>query len=243
MKGHMFSFRFSVLHLAGINGESMLWVFFRRIWFNSICIGFSQPPILASRQSVVDRSCYHLALGIQPFQHTWQRILLFHCTWQLPKSQHWTFVLHINWTHSSHLSWTLPGVPQIASFWSMCNILLHFSHYSFALNHIFTAYTLSPPFPNYLSSLQQMEPMPSQVKNHYSQTNQEAHHERTLALKQAAKLQCPSNVSLWCIFLHVLYCPGPLSPISFYKQDNHPNQEIRDNNIKILQSLPYGPTL
>jgi len=38
----------------------------------SICIGFSQPPILASIKSVVHRSCWHSALGIHPFRPTWQ---------------------------------------------------------------------------------------------------------------------------------------------------------------------------
>jgi len=65
--------------------------------------------------------------------------------------------------HSSHLSQNLQGVPQVASSWTMCILLLHFSHNSIALNLIFTAYTLSPTLPNCLSSLQQMEPTPSKV--------------------------------------------------------------------------------
>jgi len=64
-QGQMFSFRFAVLHVAWTKGLSMSWVFiqciwfrciwFRCIWFYSMCIGFSQPPILASIQSVVNR--------------------------------------------------------------------------------------------------------------------------------------------------------------------------------------------
>jgi len=41
-----------------------------------------------------------------------------------------------------------------------------------------------------------MEPTVSQVRNHYSQKNQEAHLERALAcaLQKTAKLHCQSNV-------------------------------------------------
>jgi len=41
-----------------------------------------------------------------------------------------------------------------------------------------------------------MEPMPSQVTNHYSQKNQEAHLERALAFKKAANRHFPPNVGL-----------------------------------------------
>jgi len=96
----------------------------------------------------------------------------------------------------------LQGVPRIASSSTMCNVLLHFSRYSSALNLIFTAYTFSSIFPTFLSSLSQMEPMPCQVRNHYSQKNQEAHLERALAFKKGANLRCPSNVCLpSCIVL------------------------------------------
>jgi len=47
----------------------------------SMCVGFSQPPILPSVQSVVHRSCYHSALGIHLFLCTWQWIRLIWCTW------------------------------------------------------------------------------------------------------------------------------------------------------------------
>ena len=44
----------------------------------SMCVGFSQPPILASVQSVVHRSCSHLAIGIHLFRRTWHYPTLQH---------------------------------------------------------------------------------------------------------------------------------------------------------------------
>jgi len=75
----------------------------------------------------------------------------------------------------------------------MCKFLHHLSRYCIALHFIFPAFTLSPTFSNFRSSLQQMEPMPSQVRNHYSQKNQEAHLERVLTFRKAANLHCPSK--------------------------------------------------
>jgi len=114
----------------------------------------------------------------------------------------------------------------------MCNFLLHLSRYSIALNLLFTAYTLSPTFPNCLSSLQQMEPTPSQVRNHYSQKNQEAHLERALAFKKATNLHFPSNVCLPIICLHASYCRCLISPISLMKQGNGTDQDIGDGEIE-----------
>jgi hypothetical protein len=91
---------------------------------------------------------------------------------------------------------------------TMCNFLLHFSRYSIALNLIFTAFTFSPIFPTFLSSSSQMEPTPSQVRNHYSQKNQEAHLERALAFRKGANLDWPSNVCLpLCIVLRMTTVP------------------------------------
>ena len=176
--------------------ELMSWVFLRCIRCYSMCVDFSQPPILASIKSVVESRCSHLAWGIRLFQPTWQGIHHSWCTWQHPKSHHRTHILHLNINHWSHLSWAPHGAPRIASSSTMCNFLQYFSCYSIALNVIFTTYTLSPTFPNFLSSLQQMEPMPSQVTNHYSQKNQEAHLERALAFKKAANRHFPPNVGL-----------------------------------------------
>ena len=112
----------------------------------------------------------------------------------------------------------------------MCNFLLYVSHYSIALNLIFTAYTLSPTFPNCRSSLEQMEPTPSQVRNHYSQKNQEAHLVRALAFKTAAKHHFPSNVRLPFICLLASYCGWLISPVSWLKQDDDDtNQDIGDD--------------
>ena len=48
----------------------------------------------------------------------------------------------------------------------------------------------------YISQLPQMEPIASQVRNHYSQKNQEAHLVRALAFKMTANVDWRSNVSI-----------------------------------------------
>jgi len=113
----------------------------------------------------------------------------------------------------------------------MCKFLHHLSCHYIALNRIFSAFTLSPTFSNVRSSLQQMEPTPSQVRHHYSQKNQEAHLERALAIKKSANLHCPSNVCLPIICLHVSYCGWLISPISLMNQDDETNQKIGDDDI------------
>jgi len=57
MEWHRIWFRFSVLDSASTKGCQMSRVFFWRIRFCSMRGGSSQPPILPSIQSVVDRSC------------------------------------------------------------------------------------------------------------------------------------------------------------------------------------------
>jgi len=106
----------------------------------------------------------------------------------------------------------------------MCTFLHHSSRYSIALNSIFTGYTLSPTFPNSLSSLQQMESMPSLVKNHYSQKNREAHLERALAFMTEANLDCPQNVCHPIICLRALYYGWLISLIWLMNQDEHQQQ-------------------
>ena len=60
-----------------------------------------------------------------------------------------------------------------------------------------------------------MEPMPSQVRNHHSQNNQEAHLERALAFQKAAIHHGPSNVWLPIICLASSYCRWQMSPFLF----------------------------
>jgi hypothetical protein len=143
-------------------------------------------------------------------------------------------------THWGHLFWSLQGVPCITSSSTMLHFLHHFSHYSIALNLIFTAFTYSPTFPHIQSSLPQMEPMPSQVRNHYSQKNQEALLERALTFNNAANLRCPSYVCLWKICHCALCCWWLLSPISLLKPDDNPNQEISYDKGK--SEYPGEPT-
>jgi len=107
--------------------------------------------------------------------------------------------------HWSHMSWTIQDMHQIASSSTMCNFLLHCSSYSIALNLIFTAYTFSPIFPNFLSSLAQIEPTPSRVRSHFSQKNQDAHPERARVFRNTANRGSPSNVCLPTVFHSVLY--------------------------------------
>jgi len=129
----------------------------------------------------------------------------------------------------SQLSRSLQCAHRITSSSTMFNFLLHFSRSSIAHNLIFAAYTFFPIFPNFVSSLPQMEPTPRQVRNHYAQKNQEAHLERALAFKKAANLHCPSNVSLPIIFLCTV-CYGWLkSPISSIKQDDYTDLQLSED--------------
>jgi len=74
-----------------------------------------------------------------------------------------------------------------------------------------------------------MEPTPSQVRNHYSQRNQEVHLERALTFKKAANLDCPSNVCLPNINLRASYYGWLISLISSINQDEDSDQEISDD--------------
>jgi len=154
----------------------------------------------------MDRSCYHSALVSHLFWHTWQGIHLFLFSWQPRWSQHRTCFLDINTNHWSLPSCSLHHAPRVASFLTMCNFLHRYFCQSIALNLILTTYTLSPTFPNFLSSLQRMEPMPSLVRNHIAKQNQEGHLGRALAFEKAANLHCLSNVWLPIICLHALNC-------------------------------------
>jgi len=142
--------------------------------------------------------------------------------------------------HWSHIFWNLQGMPPIESSSTMCYFLLYSSCYSIALNLVFTAYTLSPTFPNCLSSLQQMEPTPSQVRNHYSQKNQEAHLARALAFKKAASHHFPSNVCFPMICLRASYYGWLISPISFMEQDDDTDQDIGDGESKAKREASCG---
>jgi len=122
----------------------------------------------------------------------------------------------------------------------MCNLLPHFSHYSIALNLIFTTHMFSPTFPNFLCSLPQIESIPSQVRHHYLQKNQEAHLERALKFKKAASPHCPSNICLPMLCLHVLYCRWLMSPISWLRQDDNTNLEIHNNEGKGTGESPLS---
>jgi len=166
---------------------------------------------------------------------------LFQSTWQHPISQQWTDVLDINMNHWSHFFWTIQGAPRIAFSSTMCNFLLLFSRYSIALNLIFTAYTFSPIFPNFLSLLSQMEPTPSQVRNHYSQKNQEAHLEKALAFNKEAKFRSPSTVCLPLRIVHCVtddYCPR----FHYWSRMTIPIRSSVMVRLTTLQSPPYPPT-
>ena len=92
-------------------------------------------------------------------------------------------------------------MPWIAISTTIYNFFHYNSHYSIALNLIFTAPTLSPTFPNLQSSLLHIKPMPSRVRNHYSLKDQEAHLQRALAFKKAANHYCSSDVCLPIAYL------------------------------------------
>jgi len=112
----------------------------------------------------------------------------------------------------------------------MCYFLRHSSRYCIALNHISPAFTHSPTFSNFRSSLQQMEPTPSQVRNHYSQKNEQACLERAVVFKKATNLHCPSNVCLPIICLRASYCGRLIYPISLMYQDDETDQAIGNDD-------------
>jgi hypothetical protein len=109
----------------------------------------------------------------------------------------------------------------------MYNFLLHFSRYTTALNLTFTAYTLlSSTFRNCLSSLQQMEPAPSQVRNHYLQKNKEAHMERALTFRNAPNHHSPCNGCLPFVCVHAEYRGQLILQISLVQEAGDIDQEI-----------------
>jgi len=71
--------------------------------------------------------------------------------------------------------------------------------------------------------------MPSQMRNHYSQRNQEAHLQTALAFKKAANVHCPTNVCLPIVCLYELYCGRQTSQISLNSQDDDTGLEIGDD--------------
>lgn len=71
-----------------------------------------------------------------------------------------------------------------------------------------------------------MEPLLSQVRDYYSQKNQEVYHERELAIKKTGNHQYPYNVYLSTLCFWVSYYRWIISPISVLKQDNDTYQEI-----------------
>jgi len=111
----------------------------------------------------------------------------------------------------------------------MCDFLLHIPRYSIALNPVFTAYTFSPTFPNFLSSLPQMEPTPCQVSNHFPPKNQEAHLERALVFKKAANVHCRSSVCLPIICDHAMCWGWLMSLVSVLEQHDNTEQKIRND--------------
>jgi len=92
-------------------------------------------------------------------------------------AEHYFFQARVE-LHPARLGVTsLPCFPVI-----LLNFVLYLPLYTFVY------------IPNFTSS--NMEPTASQVRNHYSQKNQEAHLERALAraLQKTANLHCQSNV-------------------------------------------------
>jgi len=161
----------------------------------SICVGFSQPPMIASVQSVVHGNCKHSVLGIHVFQHTSQYSKL---QYRL-RSLIYELTIEVISLEPSQ------GAPQIASSLTVCNFLHHVSCYCIAISLIFPAFTLSLTFSNSRSLLQLMELTYNPVCNYYSQMNQEAHLQRSCGSKEEVNLHCPSIVCLQIICLWALY--------------------------------------
>jgi hypothetical protein len=116
------------------------------------------------------------------------------------------------------------------------DILLHFCGCSIALNLRFTTYTFSPIFPDLLSPLPQIEPIPRQVKNHYLQKNQEVYLQRALAFKPGANFHCPSNVCfpLW-IVLPMTYVLDIILQVGWkYQSGNQWWQKWRPHKVQLV---------
>jgi len=71
--------------------------------------------------------------------------------------------------------------------------------------------------------------MPSQVRNHYTWKNEEAHLARALAFMTATHLHCPSNVFDQIICLCALYYGCLMSPVWLMQQDDDTILEIGDD--------------
>jgi len=71
--------------------------------------------------------------------------------------------------------------------------------------------------------------MPSQVRNHYSEKNQKAHVEQALAFKKPVNCHSPSHVWHPIIFIHESYCRWLMSQISWLRQEDNADHEIRDD--------------
>ena len=175
--------------------------FFRCIWFNSGYVGLNQPAIHASIADL-DMSANIWELG----------------AWRIPSIRCTCHFINHNKEQASRISiWTadmfsglFPGTPRIASssaerYFFPAHLELHPhrphvillpSSPIIPLNFVpyLYPYILLSTFPNFTSS--NMEPMASQVRNHYSQKNQEDYLERALAsaLQKTANLHCRSNV-------------------------------------------------
>jgi len=145
----------------------MLWasfwcIWFRFAWLYSMCICLNQPPICASIHSHVDRSAniwhWELIYSSKPDK-------ILNCNTGLAS-------LILIWTIAVVAPELIKGAPRIAYSFILCNSFAQFARYFVALNVIFTAYTLSATFHNFLSVFQQVQPMSSKVRNYYSQKNQ-----------------------------------------------------------------------
>ena len=181
-----------------------------------------------------------MALGIHLFWSTWHGVRLFWRTGQYLKSQYGLPSSIQIYTVEVISPEPFQGTPRIAFSLTLCLFLLPLSCYCIALNLIFPAYTLCATFSNFRSSLQQMDPLPSQVRTHYSQKNQEAHLERALAFKKAANLPWPSNVCHPIICLCALYCGWLLSPISVLNQDDGTDQDIGDDHSDVTRESTWS---
>jgi len=187
--------------------DSVLWIklceclqFFKCVWFNSRYVGLNEPPILASIASF-NTSANLWALGAQ-------RIHLIRCTWYFQHHNKDLAVTIQLWT-TDMTSALFPSTPRIASSSSescfyQARTELHPLRLNVSLLTCFPVNLLnfllylplytSLYIPNFISSI--MEPMASQVRNYYSQKNQEALLQRALACASmnTANHHCRTNV-------------------------------------------------
>jgi hypothetical protein len=206
----------------------MLRVCFRCIWFYSLCFGFSLTPILASIQSVVDRSCWHSALGIHHVWPTWHGILsiplhqttLYIPTLDSPPLNKYVPLMSflLNPSRCALNCILLDYVQLPAPFCQIFYCTESYIHCSYILSHIPQLSVIIIPNGTYTQPGEE-----SQFTEESRSTPWESS-----GIQEGSK----SSLSIKCLLsiMHHAFCYGWLmSPISLLKQDDDTHQKLSDD--------------